>query len=111
MFFKANASIPDQEAYLRRSRELGMEWNGTTSEERVNYYFTLQRRDLRAGLEFMSAAIRTPLFRTDELERERQVVLGEYDRAESDPDFHLSVAVHKKLWYAHWTRKNVIGER
>jgi zinc protease len=111
MFFKANASIPDQEAYMRRTRELGMEWNGTTSEERVNYYFTLHQRDVRAGLEFMDAAIRTPLFRPDELERERQVVLGEYDRAESDPDFHLMVAVHKKLWYAHWTRKNVIGER
>jgi len=111
MFFKANESIPDQEAYLRRARELGMEWNGTTSEERVNYYFTLHQRNLRAGLEFMNAAIRTPLFRADELEREREVVLGEYDRAESDPEFHLHVAVQKQLWRTHYTRKNVIGTR
>src|SRR5262245_35239894 len=98
MFFKANDRIPDQEAYLRRARELGMEWNGTTSEERVNYFFTLHRRNLRPGLEFMNDAIRTPLFRADEMERERVVVLGEYDRAEADPEFHLHVAVHKRLW-------------
>ncbi|HEY5616020.1 MAG TPA: insulinase family protein, partial [Bacteroidota bacterium] len=40
MFFKANESIPTQERYLERTRELGMSWNGTTSEERVNYFFT-----------------------------------------------------------------------
>lgn len=111
MFFKANERIPDQESYLRRTRELGMEWNGTTSEERVNYYFTLQSRDLDAGLRFMSDSLRTPLFLQAELERERQVVLGEYDRAESDPGFHLHVALGRALWSRHWTRKNVIGTR
>lgn len=111
MFFKANERIPDQERYLKRTRELGMEWNGTTSEERVNYYFTLQSRDLEAGLRFMSDAIRTPLFLQEELERERQVVLGEYDRAESDPGFHLYVATSRALWGGDYTRKNVIGTR
>jgi zinc protease len=111
MFFKANQRIPDQESYLRRTRELGMEWNGTTSEERVNYYFTLQSRDLTAGLGFLCDALRTPLFLPAELEREREVVLGEYDRAEADPGFHLHVAIAKRLWHTYYTRKNVIGTR
>jgi zinc protease len=111
MFFKANARLSDQEAYMLRARELGMEWNGTTSDERVNYFFTLHRSNLDAGLEFMADAIRTPLFKQEEIERERPVVLGEYDRAESDPLFHMVVAVQKRLWYEHYTRKNVIGTR
>jgi zinc protease len=111
MFFKANERIPDQERYLRRTRELGMEWNGTTSDERVNYYFTLHAGRLAEGLEFMADAIRTPLFLQEELERERVVVIGEYDRAESDPGFHLHVAVGKALWGPLWVRKNVIGTR
>src|SRR5437762_8819094 len=36
MFFKANKALPSQEAYLARIRELGIEFNGTTSTERVN---------------------------------------------------------------------------
>ena len=111
MFFKANKSIPSQEAYLDRTRELGMSWNGTTSEERVNYYFTLSKDSLLQGLAFMEAAIETPLFLQTELEHERPVVTGEYDRAESNPFFQLTRAVDKKVWYKYFSRKNVLGDR
>jgi zinc protease len=111
MFFKANEMIPNQERFLERGRELGMTWNGTTSEERVNYFFTLPKDSLRQGLEFMNAAIRTPLFKEEELVKERPVVTGEYDRAESNPFYLLSVAVNKELWYKYYTRKNVLGDR
>ena len=112
MFFKANEAIPSQERWLERTRELGMVWNGTTSTERVNYYVTLQREDLREGLEFMRDAIRFPLFDRAELEREREVVLGEYDRNESNPPFHLAMAVDSLLWSPrYFSRKNVIGNR
>src|SRR5690606_20813464 len=40
MFFKANAVIPSQEAYMARVNELGIQFNGTTGTERVNYFFT-----------------------------------------------------------------------
>jgi len=111
MFFKANELIPTQEQYLDRTRELGMVWNGTTSDERVNYYFTIGKDSLHAGLEFMKAAIMTPLFLPEELVRERPVVTGEFDRNESNPYFHLGRAVNKKLWYKYFSRKNTIGDR
>jgi zinc protease len=111
MFFKANALIPTQEKYLERVQELGMSWNGTTSEERVNYFFTFNRDNLKEGLEFMRAAAVTPLFLQSELERERPVVTGEYDRNEANPYFHLFREVNKKMWYKYYSRKNVLGER
>lgn len=111
MFFKANASIPTQEKYLERMRELGMSWNGSTGEERVNYFFTMSKDSLPQGLAFMKAATVSPLFLQAELERERPVVTGEYDRAESSPQYHLFVAVNKKLWHTYYSRKNVIGDR
>jgi zinc protease len=111
MFFKANEKIPSQERFLERTRELGMMWNGTTSEERVNYFFTLPKDNLAQGLEFMEAAIRTPLFKNEELIKERPVVTGEYDRAESNPLYPLAVALNKKLWYKYYSHKNVLGDR
>jgi zinc protease len=112
MFFKANRTIPDQESYMARVRQLGAVLNGTTSEERVNYYFTLGVDSLRAGLKFMEDAIRYPLFLQGELERERPVVLGEYDRNESNPFFHLVQAVGERTWSPeYFSRKNVIGDR
>ncbi|MFQ5639030.1 MAG: M16 family metallopeptidase [bacterium] len=111
MFFKANGEIPDQGKFLERSRELGMTFNATTSEERVNYSFTVLKDSLRPSMEFMKAAITSPLFLTEELERERLVVMDEYDRSESNPFFHLEREVNKKLWYEYFSRKNVIGSR
>jgi len=111
MFFKGNKAIPNQEAYMERQRELGMVWNGGTSTEYVNYYFTLSKDSLKPGMIFMKDAIETPLFNQTELEKERQVVLGEYDRNEATPGFHLGQAIDKKLWYKYFSRKNVIGDR
>src|SRR5438045_2701167 len=62
MFFKANKVIPSQEAYLARLRELGMVWNGTTSTERVNYFFTTTSDHLADSMVFMRDAILSPLF-------------------------------------------------
>lgn len=111
MFFKGNKAIPNQEKYMERQRELGMVWNGRTSTEFVNYYFTLSKDSLVPGLVFMKDAIETPLFNQAELEKEREVVLGEYDRNEATPFFHLNQAMGKKLWYKYYSRKNVIGDR
>jgi zinc protease len=111
MFFKGNEAIPDQSAYLARQRALGMLWNGTTSDERVNYFFTLGSEQLCEGMTFMSNAIRTPLFKMIELEREREVVLGEFDRNEANPYFHLLNSVNQALFYAHPTRKDALGDR
>ena len=111
MFFKGNEAIPDQEAYMARQRELGMLWNGTTSSERVNYFFTLGSDRLCEGMVFMSNAIRTPLFRDDELVRERVVVLGEFDRNEASPYYWMREAVVQALWMTYPSRKNALGDR
>jgi zinc protease len=112
MFFKANRSIPSQERYLERLNELGAVWNGTTSTERVNYFITLGIDSLEAGLQFMEDAIRHPLFLEDELVRERPVVIGEFDRVESTPSFHLQRAIDTLLWTpTYYSHKNTIGDR
>jgi zinc protease len=112
MFFKANRTIPSQEAYLRRLNQLGASWNGSTSEERVNYFITLGVDSLVPGLEFMRDAIRYPLFNQDELVRERPVVLGEFDRNEANPFFHLTRGADTILWSpGFYTRKTAIGVR
>ena len=111
MFFKGNQAIPDQGAYMARQRELGMLWNGTTSTERVNYFFTLGSDRLCEGMTFMSNAIRTPLFSPEELVREREVVLSEFDRNEANPYYHLRKAVEDALWFQFPSRKDTLGDR
>jgi len=109
MFFKANKDYPNQEKFLKRTQELGAIWNGTTDVERVNYFFTFDRDSLRAGLKFMNAAIRFPIYREEDMKKERPVVDGEFQRGESDPGFQLWYGVQQKLWGDLVTRKVAIG--
>jgi zinc protease len=110
MFFKANRDYPNQEAFLDRVKELGIVFNGTTSQERVNYFFTLPRFNLTAGLQFMNSAIRYPKFDSAEMKKENIVVDGEFQRNESNPFFALSDAVNHHLYGDLYSRKNVIGD-
>ena len=111
MFFKANAVYPQPEAFVNRASELGAVFNGTTQEEQVNYYLTVPSDSTYPALALLASALRSPLFLPDELERERAVVIGEYDRAESDPSYALRTAAGKALWGNAWSRKNPLGER
>lgn len=111
MFFKANAVIPNQQAYMDRMRELGIVFNGTTSSERVNYFFTLPADNIEAGMEFMYNAITSTKFDPDEFEREKQVVIGEIDRAESSPYYEFGQAIDAELWNKYPSRKDSLGDR
>ena len=111
MFFRANSKYSEPESFVGRAGDLGAVFNGTTREEVVNYYLTVPADSLSAGINFLSSALLSPLFRQEELERERQVVIGEYDRNESSPFFRLNQEMDKLLYPGNFSRKNVIGDR
>jgi len=111
MFFKANSKYSEPNEFWDRASELGGVFNASTQEERVNYYMTVPAEKLSGAIQLVASAIRGPLFRRDELERERQVVIGEYDRNESNPFFALDREMDTKLFPGNYSRKNTIGDR
>src|SRR5688572_17615142 len=111
MIFRANSKYRDPGQFLDRLSELGAVFNGTTQEERVNYYMTVPADKTGDAIALLAAALREPLFRQDELERERQVVIGEYDRNESSPFFQLNREMDRRLYPGNFSRKNIIGDR
>jgi zinc protease len=111
MFFKANRAIANDEEYLQRIGQLGIAYNGQTREEVVNYYFTTTSPNLRTAMNFMRDAVRYPLFDQREFEREREVVIGEIDRNESNPFYYLNLEMTNRLFYKYPSRKNPLGSR
>lgn len=111
MFFKTNRAIANQEDYVRTIGNLGIAYNASTREEVVNYFFTTTSPNLRTALQFMRDSIRYPLFDEREFERERQVVIGEIDRQESNPFFYLNQGMNQRLFAKYTSRKTPIGSR
>ena len=111
MFFKQNRAIANAEEYLRAIGQMGIAYNGTTREEVVDYYFTTTSPNLRTAFQFMKDAARYPLFDEREFAREKQVVIGEIDRNESNPFFYLNQEMNNRLFSKYPSRKNPLGNR
>lgn len=108
MFFKGNAALPDQTAYNHRMRELGMIRNGTTGSEVVRYYLTVSSDLFPQGMQFMYDAITAPLFNTEEIVRERSVIMNEYERGTANPWWNLWRAREEVISIEPW-RSSAIG--
>ena len=111
MFFKANCALIENASYLRTIDEMGILSNASTREEIVNYYSHTTSPSLRTAMISMRDAARCPLFAPQQLEQERQAVLGEIDRQESNPGYYLNLEMTNHLYYKYPSRKNPLGNR
>lgn len=99
MMFKGNSLCKDSAAFQKALSELGVDdWNGTTGEHCVNYFFTIPSEDLKKGMEFWSAAIREPSLNEDEFEDEKKVVISEIQAKYNSPGTILSAFFNKTFF-------------
>jgi zinc protease len=111
MFFKANRASVTGESYLNTIDQLGIIYNGQTQEELVNYYFTTTSPNLPIAMRFMRDAVRYPLFDERQFEQEREVVIGELDRHDSNPFGFLQLEMNARLFYKYSSRKSPGGNK
>jgi zinc protease len=111
MFFKPNQAVRQGEEYTKKLDNLGFLNNAETHEEVVNYYFNTTSPHLETAIRFMKDSVRFPTFNADELDAEKQVVIGEIDRNESNPFFFLKRTMDEKLFYKYPSRKTPLGTR
>ncbi len=104
MMFKGNKKFRTSEEIQNALTDLGVaNWNGSTSMEYVNYFFTVPSDKIEEGLDFWNQAIRNPLMDKRELEDEKQVVLSEITANSSDPSYIASYDYRKRIYHeAPW---------
>jgi zinc protease len=98
-------------SYLNDIGQLGINYNGSTREEVVNYYFTTTSQYAGSAIRIIRDAALYPVFDEEEFAREKEVVIGEIDRNESNPFYYLNRTLQDKLFYKYPTRKNPLGTR
>lgn len=97
-------------AYLDDRDQLDI-YNGTTREEVVNYFYTTTSPYLSGALRLINDSVRYPTFDEQDLTEEKQVVIGELDRHESNPFYYLDQTMKERLFYKYPTRKMPAGTR
>ena len=111
MMFQGSNEVPDPRAYHAAIDALGATSNAITSIDQVAYFFRVVPSALEPGLKLFSHALISPVLDPVELEKEKQVVLGEFDLDESDPDFLLYRAARHGLFGDDTPRLDPLGSR
>ncbi len=109
MFFKENRAWKDKADYLANIDQLGITYNGTTREEIVEYYYTTTTPNFAVAMRAMRDAARYPTFNEKQFEQEREVVINELERNESNPFSSLQDEMNNRLFYKYPSRKNPGG--
>jgi zinc protease len=111
MFFKLNPETARTLDYVRNIDALGIVYNGETHEEVVNYYFTTTTSNFPVALRYMRDQAIFQKFHEEQFAQEREVVIGELDRHESNPYLKLSEEMNARLFYKFPSRKDPGGNR
>ncbi|HYY98265.1 MAG TPA: insulinase family protein, partial [Pyrinomonadaceae bacterium] len=99
MFFKVAPDQAIKNDYLRGIDSLGIVYNGETHEEVVNYYFTTTTPNFPVALRFMRDQAINQVFNEQQFAQEREVVVGELDRHESNPYGEIGEQMNRRLFY------------
>ncbi|MDT5262986.1 MAG: zinc protease [Acidobacteriota bacterium] len=111
MFFKVSRERGMKTDYLQTIDQLGIVYNGETHEEVVDYYFTTTTPNFPVAMRFMRDQARFQTFDEQQFAQEREVVVGELDRHESNPYGEIGEQMNNRLFYKYPSRKDPGGNR
>jgi len=91
--------------------KLGGELNAYTSNERTCFFVKLLSKHFDKGLEILSDILQNPLFREEDIEREKKIVVKEIDMVNDGPRFYQWILFEKNVFEKHPSRFPTYGEK
>ncbi len=83
--------------------------NAYTSREHTTYYARLLKEDLLLGVDVLADILQNSLFNSDELERERGVIIQEIGQAEDTPDDVVFDLMQKAAYHDQPMGRPILG--
>lgn len=110
MQFKGSPNFPSGVLDKAISREGGF-WNAFTHLDWTTFFETLPADKIDLGLRLEADRMANSLFKDEEVESERTVILSEREGSENEPIFRLGEAVQQSAFDRHPYRNEIIGSR
>src|SRR6185437_3027243 len=113
MVFKGCRMLPKVGDIPKALRDRGAVYNGTTSDDRTNYYETLNATDdnLEFALRLEADRLVNSFIRREDLASEMTVVRNEFERGENNPQYILFQRMLAVAYEWHNYGKSTIGNR
>ena len=109
MYFKGSGNYPEPGTLGIRMKALGGMINASTSYDQTNYFCELPAGNLMPALEIMSDAFAAPLFPEEELRKECEVVIEEFNRKLDNPSAYSQELLIQLAYTQHRMKRWRIG--
>jgi len=110
MLFKGTDSR-SAEAIAQAIDSIGGQLDAFTSKEYAGYYIKVLDEHLPLAVDLLSDIILNPAFETDEIEREKKVILEEIKMVEDTPDDLVHELFTQRFWEGHPLGRPILGVR
>jgi zinc protease len=110
LVFKGSTNFPEPKEEMTRR---GLDWNGTTSEDRTNFFASFSTSDDTLGwyLKWVADALVNSRIDKKDLDSEMTVVRNELERGENSAEYMLFQKMQSAAFQWHNYGKPVIGAR
>lgn len=109
LLFKGTTKRPEARIISEEVDSVGGYMNAYTAEDHTAYYIKLPKNYVGLAFNILADILTDPLFKPEEVERERKVILEEMNVYKDDPGRYVFDLVGELLWPKDTLRTNVIG--
>ena len=111
MLFKGTKKRENTLEISQCIEELGGEINASTSEECTFLYSKVLYKNFSSAFEVMSDVLNHSLFREEDIEQEKTVIIEEINKYQDIPEDWIGFIINRLLWKNSVLDQNVLGEK
>jgi len=108
MLFKGTSSRSSEEI-AKQVDSIGGQLDAFTSKEYAGYYIKVLDEHLPMAVNLLADLVSRPIFASEELEREKKVVLEEIKMVEDTPDDLVHELFSERFWSGHPLGRPILG--
>ena len=109
MFFRGTERFPTQKDLTGVLYRCGGKFNAYTSKDSTVFYISVSKKCIEQGLDVLSDAFYNSLFRTEDLEKEKKIVINEINDYLSDPSTLMEYGLSELLYKSTRLEKDIAG--
>ncbi len=111
MLFEGTTKRPTNWHISNEIEKIGGDFNAYTTNERTCFYVKILKKHFKIGVDVLADLIQNSMFKTSELEKEKNVVIKEIDMIHDEPRYYQWDLLLRNLFTKHPTKNPVYGDR
>lgn len=109
MVFEGTKKRGSSREIANEIEKIGGEFNAYTSNERTCFYAKVPKKYFDRAVEVIADILQNPLFREEDIEKQRKIILKEVGLVTDEPRFHQWILLGKVLFKKHPAKNPTYG--